>query len=216
MIGSGRAGPGSRGRPGMWRSHGVGVDAGRVRDRRKMGALAESDFRSLLKRTSEDRFGQWRRYAWSLTHNDADADDVVQEAIANTLRLSPKLDSEMRVHYYVQRAIRNTALSLIDRRGRTVGLPEPEETPAGTSSVLEMLLDNEQQDARLRLSKIVEHKLGRLRGEQRELIENMVMRSPRMKLREMAKIQGVAAPTVHYRLGRALQKLLELVQEEMP
>ena len=57
-----------------------------------MGALAESGFRSLLTKTSENRLVQWRRYALSLTRNDADADDVVQEAIANTMRLAPDLE----------------------------------------------------------------------------------------------------------------------------
>ncbi len=39
------------------------------------------------------------------------------------------------------------------------------------------------------------------------------MNTPRMKLREMAEIQGVSTPTVHYRLKTALKKLLELVEE---
>ena len=39
------------------------------------------------------------------------------------------------------------------------------------------------------------------------------LRSPRLKLREMAEIQGVSTPTVHYRLKMALKALLELVTE---
>jgi len=48
----------------------------------------------------------------------------------------------------------------------------------------------------------------------REVVENLVLRSPRLKLREMAEIQGVTTSTVHYRLQIALKKLLELVVEE--
>ena len=181
-----------------------------------MGVLAESDFRSLMTKTSENRLPQWRRYALSLTRNDADADDVVQEAVANTMRLAPDLNTTARVHYYVQRAIRNTALSLIEARRRSVGLAEPEDILPGTSSVLEIILDKEQTDARRRLSRLAEGKLAGLRPEHREVIESMIMRSPRMKLREVAKIQGVATPTVHYRLRKGLQKLLELVEGEEP
>lgn len=179
-----------------------------------MYAVADGGFRSLLEKTSKSRCAHWKRYALSLTRNDADADDVVQEAIANTLRLAPDLDTEARVHQYVQRAIRNTAFSFISRRRRTTVLAEPEKVSLEASSVLDTMLDREQTAARRRLAVVAERKLGQLRREHREVIENMIMRTPRLKLREMAEIQGIATPTVHYRLKQALQKLLELVEEE--
>ncbi len=179
-----------------------------------MGALAGRDFHTLLQKTAEDRLGQWKRYALSLTRNEADADDAVQDAIANTLRVAPDLDSEIRVHHYVRRAIHNTALSTIAGQRRTIALTQPETTLPGASSVLELMLDRERAAERRHLGRVVERNLGRLRSEHRELIENMIMRSPRRKLREMAQIQRVATPTIHYRLRRALERLLELVEEE--
>lgn len=179
-----------------------------------MYAMAEGDFRELLERTSESRFAQWKRYALKLTRNDADADDVVQDAIANTLRLAPDLDNETRVHHYVRRAIRNTALSLIDKR-RRFAREDAERVAGETSSALEIMLDTENELARRRLTRLLNRKLTELRDEHREVIEHLVLRTPRMKLREVAELQGVTTPTVHYRLQTALKTLLELAEAEV-
>jgi RNA polymerase sigma-70 factor (ECF subfamily) len=182
-----------------------------------MYAMAEGDFRELLERTSASRFAQWKRYALSLTRNEADADDVVQDAIANTLRLAPDLDSETRLHHYVRQAIRNTALSLLDRRRRFAGDDAAVEQAAGeSSSALEIMLDTENELARRRLTRLLNRKLAELRDEHREVIEHLVLRTPRMKLREVAELQGVTTPTVHYRLQTALKTLLQLAEAELP
>lgn len=182
-----------------------------------MYAMAEGDFRELLERTSASRFEQWKRYALLLTRNEADADDVVQDAIANTLRLAPDLDSETRVHHYVRQAIRNTALSLLDRRRRfTGGDAEVERVAGESSSALEIMLDTENELARKRLTRLLSRKLEDLRDEHREVIEHLVLRTPRMKLREVAELQGVTTPTVHYRLQTALKTLLQLAEAEIP
>jgi len=181
-----------------------------------MYAMAEEEFRSLLQRTSEGRFAQWKRYALTLTRNEADAEDVVQDAIANTLRLSPDLDSEMRVHHYVRQAIRNTALSLIERRRRIDGDVEQDSLPGDASSALEIMLASEDEMARRRLTRVIHDKLGELRDEHREVIQHLVIRTPKLKLREVAEMQGVTTPTVHYRLQTALKALLELAEAELP
>jgi len=181
-----------------------------------MYAVTEEDFRSLLRRTSEGRFAEWKRYALSLTRNEADADDVVQDAIANTLRRAPDLDSEVRVHHYVRQAIRNTALTLLDRRRRFVDDAAPDAFPGDHSTALEIMLDSEKRLARRHLTAVLQRKMGELRDEHREVIEQLVLRTPRMKLREVAEMQGVTTPTVHYRLQTALKTLLELAAAEVP
>jgi len=181
-----------------------------------MYAVAEADFRTLLQSTSESRFAEWKRYALSITRNEADADDVVQDAIANTLRRSPELDSEIRVHHYVRRAIRNTALSLIQRRGRIDADTEPDTMEGVESTALEIMVEGEDEVAKRRLTLLLQRKMDELRDEHREVIEYLVLRTPRMKLREVAELQGVTTPTVHYRLQTALKTLLDLAATEMP
>lgn len=181
-----------------------------------MYAMAEGDFRTLLLKTSESRFQQWLRYALKLTRNKADAEDVVQDAIANTLRLAPDLDTEARVHHYMRQAIRNTALSLIEKRRRHVPVVDEAAVAGCASSALEVMLDNENRTARRRLTRVLHRKMADLSDEHREVIECLVLRTPRLKLREVAEMQGVTTPTVHYRLQVALKTLLELAAGEIP
>lgn len=181
-----------------------------------MYAMAEGDFRSLLQKTSESRFAQWKRYALTLTRNEADAEDVVQDAIANTLRREPDLDSEIRVHHYVRQAIRNTALTLLDRRRRVAGEVDEDGLQDSASSALEIMLASENELARRRLTRVLHDKMDDLRDEHREVIKHLVMRTPKLKLREVAEMQGVTTPTVHYRLQTALKTLLELAEAELP
>jgi RNA polymerase sigma factor (sigma-70 family) len=93
-------------------------------------------------------------------------------------------------------------------------MADPERSLPGGASALELMLDGEDELAKRRLERVLKSKLPELRDEHREVIEGLVMNTPRMKLREMAEIQGVSTPTVHYRLKTALKKLLELVEEK--
>ena len=176
--------------------------------------MSNQDLRELLEKTAARRFSQWKGYALSITRNEADAEEVVQEAIAKTLRAEPDMDTEERVHKYMQRAIRNTAFSLIDKRQRFVQVDDPEDALPPSLSALEVMLNDENEFSKKRLARALVGKLAELDEHHREVVENLVMRSPRMKLREMAELQGVTTSTVHYRLQTALKKLLELVLED--
>ncbi len=176
--------------------------------------MSEQDLRELLEEAATRRLSQWKGYALSITRNEADAEEVVQEAIAKTLRADPDVDTEERVHKYMQRAIRNTAFTLIDKRKRFVQLDAPEDMLPPSSSALEIMLDDADELAKKRLARALASKLPELDEHHRQVVENLVMRSPRMKLREMAEVQGVTTSTVHYRLQTALKKLLELVLED--
>ena len=76
------------------------------------------------------------------------------------------------------------------------------------------MLSNENKDAKKRLGQALTRHVEDLRPEHREVIEKLVMRTPPLKLREVAATQGVSINTVHYRLRRALAALLEMVEED--
>jgi len=176
--------------------------------------MSEEILREILEKTSTERLSQWRGYALSLTHNPADADEVVQEAIARTLKAQPDLDSEERVNRYILRSIRNRAFTLIGKRKPLADLDKVEHRLPKASSALEVMLSNENKDAKKRLGQALAQHVEDLRPEHREVIEKLVMRTPPLKLREVAATQGVSINTVHYRLRRALAALLEMVEED--
>lgn len=70
--------------------------------------MTRPSLRPLLRIAWLNRFSDWWRYALSLTRNDADAEDLVDEAVVRTLRADPSLNNEGEVHAYVTTAIRNT------------------------------------------------------------------------------------------------------------
>lgn len=70
------------------------------------------------------RFHRWRGYALSLTGNVTDAEEVVQEAVARTVRARPKFGSESDAHNYVLTAVRTAALQMFQQRRRLRPLDE--------------------------------------------------------------------------------------------
>jgi RNA polymerase sigma-70 factor (ECF subfamily) len=176
--------------------------------------MSEETLREILEKTSAERLSQWRGYALSLTRNPADADEVVQEAIARTLKAQPDLDSEERVNRYVLRAIRNRAFTLIGKRKPLADLDKAEHRLPKASSALDVMLDNENEEARKHLGQALKSRIKELRPEHREVIEKLVMRTPPLKLREVAATQGVSINTVHYRLRRALAALHDMIEDD--
>ena len=70
-------------------------------------------------------FLDWRQFALSLTRNDADAEDLVDDAVLRTLRAEPRLKGESEVHAYLLTAIRDTSGRLPPEplRGRSLARP---------------------------------------------------------------------------------------------
>lgn len=152
---------------------------------------------------------RWRGYAISLTSNETDAEEIVQEAVTRTLRARPSLRDETEAHRYVVTAIRTAALRLFEQRRRaptrdTSHLPEPGDV---ASDPLRMVLSDEATERRSRLAQAALGALQELRPEYRQAIELVILREPPLKLRELAELQGASISTVHSRLQAALRQL---------
>ena len=171
--------------------------------------MAESSLSDIFERTWRKRSSVWKAYALRLTRNPADADDVVLEATTRTLHAQPDLDSEVRVHAYVTTAIRHIAFNVVRRRGRDTPFDEGklEVNRDYASSALQLALSGESREQRRLLGVALKGELAHLSEERRQVIERMVLRTPPLKLREVAELQAVTTSTVHYRLRRGLETL---------
>lgn len=152
---------------------------------------------------------RWRGYALSLTGNETDAEEIIQEALARTLRARPSLVDEGDAHRYMITAVRSAAARLFERRRRTMerdpaDLPEPATV---VSDPLRLALAGEHVEQRRCLAQSAIVALRSLRPEYREVIELLVLREPPLKLREVAQRQGAPISTVHSRLQAALRQL---------
>ncbi len=185
--------------------------------------MAESRFRDAIEKAFVRRFQRWRSYALALTGNWTDAEEVVQEAIARTVRARPSLADEREAHNYMLTALRTTALGLFYERRHLRVVADVEEIgrsrhggvlAEASPDPLGRLLESEAVEAEQELAARAVAALRRLRPEHRQVVELLVLREPPLRLREVAAIQGVAISTVHSRLQSALRWLGRSLREE--
>lgn len=162
------------------------------------------------------RFHRWKGYATALTGSVTDAEEVIQEAVARTIRANPTLPSEADAHHYVLAAVRSVALQLFSHRSRVQSLEAEAERPTSrvASDPLALCLAAEAMERQEALVHRAYDALEELDPELRQAVELMVLREPPMKLRELAAIQGAPLSTVHSRLQSALRKLARNVSDQ--
>lgn len=152
----------------------------------------------------------------SLTGNWTDAEEIIQEALARTLRANPRLDTERDAHRYVLAAVRNTAMQLFAGR-RRIQLVDDErrlDRADGGTDPLRLYLESEATGHRQALLQKALNAMTELRPECRQVVELVVLREPPMLLREVAEVQNAPISTVHSRLRTALRQLGRVLQPE--
>jgi len=171
--------------------------------------------RKMLGKLWRQRGTRWLLFAMKRVRYDADAEDVVQNAMVHTLAADPEFHSEDQANAYVLAAIRSTlamrarsfdaATRFWDRLAYEAESSRDHRTP------LDRLVELENsREAQELLDRVLEE-IENLPAEEREALELTLVREPRMTLTEAAERQDVAVSTVHYRVKRALQKLQDLL-----
>jgi len=174
--------------------------------------MTRASLRSLLRDAWGNRFSDWRRFALFLTRNDADAEDLVDEAVVRTLRADPSLKSEGEVHAYMVTAIRNTWFRWRRVRTRRQAIlmelrNRPEEY---ASSALHELIEADRQG---HLEKVVSSALEKMKPEIRSAIGFYLLEDPGLTLREIAEEQEVSITTAHRRVHSGLRALADELKE---
>lgn len=171
--------------------------------------MSDSSCTTSIEKAWSRRFYRWKGYATSLTGSVTDAEEVIQEAIARTLRANPPLSTEKDAHHYVLAAVRSVALQLFRHRGRqrAVEPRELERHDEAASNPLRMLLRAEAESRNLAMAQKAFNALQAMEPHLREVVQLLVLEEPPMKLREVAEIQGAPISTVHSRLQSALRQL---------
>jgi len=160
------------------------------RTERPLSGVTEPEFRDYVR----TRRRALLRTAYLLTRNEADAEDLVQAALAKTYLAADRIENRSALDGYVRRAIVNTHISWWRRR-RVVELPTdelPDEAVAdhAVSSDLQATL----RDA-----------VDRLPGRMRAAV--MLRYYDDMTEAEVAEFLGVSLGTVKSTVARAVAKL---------
>lgn len=182
--------------------------------------MSQKKLGDLVEKAYENRFSVWWRYALTKTRKIEDADEAVQDALFRTLRAAPEVESEEEANRYIWSVIRRTSVKTVGAesnrvRGRVIvedKLRAPDQSMGW--SPLDALIEAERRDFEKVTFERVMQEFIKLPEEVREAVEWHVLREPPMRLREIAKLQGVAISTVHNRVNRGLRQLARAIKPE--
>jgi RNA polymerase sigma-70 factor (ECF subfamily) len=145
------------------------------------------------------------RYARVLTRNDADADDLLQEALARALTFSHAYDPRRPIEAWLVTVVRNTFLTGVTRRREEARRLEI--VGAGDPTVAEPVQEDSADLSRVAAA------FRRLPPDQAEVLHLVGVLG--MSYRETAEIIGVPIGTVMSRLSRA-RAALRLLLDHAP
>ena len=146
-----------------------------------------------------------RAFAWSLSHNASDADDLVQDTLIKAWTNRDKFEDGTNLRAWLFTILRNTYYTNVVRRRREVRDEDGIHAATLTSPA--------NQDWSLAMSAL-EAALKRLPDEHREAL--MLVGGAGLTYEEAAEICGCALGTIKSRVNRARNRLLRLMEADGP
>ena len=146
-----------------------------------------------------------RAFAWSLSHNASDADDLVQDTLIKAWTNRDKYQMGSNLRAWLFTILRNTYYTSLSRRRREVR--DEDGVFAAT------LVSQPDQDWRMALSSL-EDALRELPAEHREAL--VLVGGAGLTYEEAAEICGCALGTIKSRVNRARNRLLKLMDVDSP
>jgi len=144
-----------------------------------------------------------RAFAWSLSHNAADADDLVQEALTKAWTHRDRFEPGTNLRAWLFTILRNTYYTSLVRRRREVS-----DENGKYAATLSMAPTQEWSVA----LKNMQASLQQLPIEHREAL--ILVGAAGLTYEEAADICGCALGTIKSRVNRARAKLLKLLADE--
>ena len=146
-----------------------------------------------------------RAFAWSLSHNGSDADDLVQDTLIKAWSNRDKFEPGTNLRAWLFTILRNTYYTQVIRRRREVR----DETGEYANNVR----TPPTQDWSVAL-RALQTALGRLPAEHREAL--ILVGAAGLSYEEAAEICGCALGTIKSRVNRARARLLKIMDAEEP
>lgn len=145
-----------------------------------------------------------RAFAWSLSHNASDADDLVQDTLIKAWTNRDKFEDGTNLRAWLFTILRNTYYTNVVRRRREVRDEDGIHAATLTSPA--------SQDWSVAMSAL-EAALKRLPDEHREAL--ILVGGAGLTYEEAAEICGCALGTIKSRVNRARGRLLKLMEAEV-
>jgi RNA polymerase sigma-70 factor (ECF subfamily) len=144
-----------------------------------------------------------RAFAWSLSHNASDADDLVQDTLIKAWSNREKFEPGTNLRAWLFTILRNTYYTSVVRRRRDVR--------DESGDYASKLKEDPSQDWSLAM-KSLQAALAKLPHEHREAL--ILVGAAGLSYNEAAEICGCALGTIKSRVNRARARLLKLLDAE--
>jgi len=161
---------------------------------------------------------KWLRFVVRVLGNEADAEDVLQEAVRRVLVRNRVLPTEDQVKKYLGRAITNTAIELYynRKRDRTRHVALQENSLPGSSATPQMILEEHEESAeREFMVQALHEALNRLPPKQYEAVRMTILEPGITSIRDAGALNGIAYSTLRHRSVQGLLRLRKFIQQAL-
>ncbi len=178
-----------------------------------------ADLRAVLGSILDRNAGKWLRFTETILKNDADAEDVIQEAVRRVLARNCPLSSEEQARMYLARAIGNAAREFYNsrKRERLRHIPIRENTllPDNTASPYAFIEEREKSTEKELLLQLLQEGLTRLPLKQHEALRLTILESGGLSIRDVGITNGIPYSTLRHRNKQGLRRLRKFLEREL-
>ena len=177
------------------------------------------DLRAVLGPIIDHNGARWLRFIAAILKNDADAEDVIQEAVRRVLARNLPLPSQEQVRMYLGRAIGNAALELYNNRKRErvrqIPIKDHIFLPANTRNPYVCMEERERSVEREQLIHLLHEGLMHLPTKQHEALRLTILESRGLSIRDVGITNGIPYSTLRHRSKQGLKRLRKFLEHSM-
>ncbi len=178
-----------------------------------------TDLRTALESVIDQNATRWLRFTAGILKNEADAEDVIQEAVSRVIARNRSLPTEEQVRMYLGRAIGNAAFELYNSRKRErirqIPIQEQVLAPSCTPDPYKCLEENERSDEKEHILRLLNEGLARLPLKQHEAIRLTILECRGHSIRDVGIINGIPYSTLRHRSKQGLRRLRKYLERSL-
>jgi RNA polymerase sigma factor (sigma-70 family) len=179
--------------------------------------VGKSDLGECLALALQRHGAKWFRFVLRVLGNEADAEDVLQEAVRRVLLRNRVLTTEEQVKRYLGRAIANTAIELYysRKKDRTRHVAFQDNFGIYSRTPHTVLEEGETCAEREFMIQTLNDALSRLPPKQYEAVRMTILEPGITSIRDAGALNGIAYSTLRHRSVQGLLRLRKSVRQAL-
>jgi RNA polymerase sigma factor (sigma-70 family) len=180
---------------------------------------AIEDMRTTLGPILDCYRSKWLRFSFAILKNEADAEDVLQEAVQRVLMRNRQLPTPEQLKMYLGRAIGNAALELYHNRKRErrrqIPINERYIPQANALTPHACMEERERSASQERMLQLLQEGLTRLPEKQHEALRLTILECRGQSIRDVGINSGIPYSTLRHRSKQGLRMLRKFLLSRM-